>query len=101
MPAKRPKTINNLLTQPKGDIRSLLDQLTKIKTLNNSLQQHINPIYSQHCKAVNLRKGTLVIAVDSPIWKNKLRFQLPDLLSDLRASGFLSLANIELIVTPK
>ena len=101
MPAKRPKTINTLLSQPKGDIRNLLDQLNKIKAINNSLEQHINPIYSQHCKAVNLRKGTLVIAVDSPLWKNKLRFQLPDLLSALRASGFLGLANIELIVTPK
>jgi len=77
-----------------------MDQLNKISTINNSLQQHINPMYSQHCKAVNLRKGTLVIAVDSPAWKNKLRFQLPELLSELRASGFLSLANIELVVNP-
>jgi len=101
MPAKRPKTVNTILTQPKGDIRALMDQLNKIRTINDSLQQCINPAYSEHCKAVNLRKGTLVIAVDSPAWKNKLRFQLPDLLNELRANGFLSLANIELVVNPK
>ena len=101
MPAKRPKTINHLLSEPKGDIRALLDQLNKIRTINNSLQEHINPLLSQHCRAVNLRKGTLVLAVDSSIWLNKLRFQTPELLSELRSIGFASLANIELIVQPK
>jgi len=101
VPAKRPKTVNHLLSEPKGDVRALLDQLNKIRTINNSLREHINPLLSQHCKAVNLRKGTLVLAVDSSIWLNKLRFQLPELLSELRAKGFASLANIELIIQPK
>ncbi len=101
MPAKRPKTVNHLLTEPKGDVRALMDQLNKIRTINNSLQAHINPLLSQHCKAVNFRKGTLVLAVDSSVWLNKLRFQLPELLSELRSKGFVSLANIELIVRPQ
>ncbi len=100
MSKKRPQTVNKLLNQPEGDIKSLLDQLTKIKTLNHSLQQHLNPTLLPHCKVVNIRKGTLVIAVDSSIWANKLRFQLPDLISHFRNNGFISLANIDVIIKP-
>ena len=101
MAAKRPKTVNHLINQPQGDIKALMDQLTKIKTINNSLHQTIDPLLSQHCRVVNIRKTILVIAVDSPVWANKLRFQLPDLISHFRQNGFISLANIELIVQPR
>ena len=100
MAAKRPQTVHNLIDQPQGDIKALMDQLTKIKTINNNLHQTINPILSQHCRVVNIRKSTLVIAVDSPAWANKLRFQLPDLISHFRQNGFIGLGNIELIVQP-
>jgi hypothetical protein len=101
MSKKRPQTVNKIINQPEGDIKSLLDQLTKIKTLNNSLQQFLDPIFLPHCKVVNIRKGTLVVAVDSPVWANKLRFQLPDLISYFRSHGFISLANIDIIIRPK
>ena len=101
MSKKKPQTVNHLLNQPQGDVRVLMDQLTKINIINNSLHQYINTTLSQHCRVVNIRKSTLVLAVDSPIWANKLRFQLPDLLSYLRNNGFISLANIDIIVQPK
>ncbi len=101
MPTKKPQTINNLLNNPQGGVRALMDQLSKIETINNSLHRYINPLLSQHCRVVNLRKSTLVIAVDSPAWANKIRFQLPELLSGLRENGFISLANIEIMVQPK
>ncbi len=101
MAAKRPQTINKLINQPQGDIKALMDQLTKIRTINNNLHQTINPLLSQHCRVVNIRKNTLVIAADSPAWANKLRFQIPDLISYFRQNGFISLANIDLIVQPK
>ncbi len=100
MTVKKPQTINTLLNEPDGDIQSLMDQLNKIKILNNSLHQQINPLLSKHCRVVNIRKSTLVLAVDSPIWANKLRFQLPELLTYFRNNGFVSLANIDLIVQP-
>lgn len=101
MPKKRAQTSSQLINSPDGDIKALMDQLTKIRTLNNSLHQYINPTFSKHCRVVNIRKSTLVIAVDSAVWANKLRFQIPDLLSNLRNEGFLSLASIDLIVQPK
>jgi len=100
MSRKKPQTVNSLLNQPKGDIKALMDQLTKIRTINNSLHRQINPLLSQYCRVVNIRKSTLVLAVDSPVWANKLRFQLPELLSYFRSNGFISLANIDIIVQP-
>jgi hypothetical protein len=101
MTKKRAKTSSQLINSPEGDVKALMDQLTKITTLNNSLHQFINPTLSQHCRVVNIRKSTLVIAVDSSVWANKLRFQLPELLSELRQQGYLSLASIDLIIQPK
>jgi len=93
--------LNELVSEPSGDIKALLDQLAKIQMLNNTLQSKLNATLSKHCRIVNLRKNTLVIAVDSPVWANKLRFQLADLLSFFRGSGYLGLANIEVIVQPR
>ena len=98
----RPSThdINDLIDQPNGEIKALLDRLTKIQTLNNTLQDKLNATLSKHCRVINLRKSTLVIAVSSPAWGNKLRFQLPDLLDHFRQQGYFGLANIEVIVRP-
>ena len=100
MPKKRPKTTTKLLQQPQGEVKALMDRLTKIQTLNQKLTDFLSPTIGAHCRVVNIRKSTLVIAVDSPAWINKLRFQLPDLLSFFRNNGFISLANIDLVIQP-
>jgi len=92
---------DTLISQPSGDVKVLLDQLAKIQTLNNTLQSNLNATLSKHCRVINLRKSTLVIAVDGPVWANKIRFELPELLSNFRNSGYLGLANIEVIVQPR
>ncbi|WP_196137171.1 DUF721 domain-containing protein [Aliikangiella sp. G2MR2-5] len=96
-----PKNLNNLISEPSDQIKSLLDQLAKIQTLNNTLQSKLNATLSKHCRVVNIRKSTLVIAVDSAAWANKLRFQLPELIDHFRQSGYFGLANIEVIVQPR
>lgn len=96
-----PHNLNKLISTPSGEIKSLLDQLAKIQTLNNTLQSKLNATLSKRCRVANLRKNTLVIAVDSAAWANKLRFQLPDLLTEFRNEGYFGLANIEIIVQPR
>ncbi len=99
----RPSThnVNQLISAPNGDVKGLLDQLAKIQALNNTLHDKLNATLSKHCRVINLRKSTLVIAVDTPAWANKLRFQLTDILSAFREKGFIGLANIEVIVQPR
>ena len=98
----RPSTrnVNHLISDPNGEVKALLDQLAKIHTLNNTLHSKLNATLSKHCRVINLRKNTLVIAVSSPSWANKIRFQLPDLLSHFRENGYLGLVSIEVIVQP-
>jgi hypothetical protein len=98
----RPSThnINRLISDPNGEVKALLDQLAKIQTLNNTLHDKLNATLSKHCRVINLRKNTLVVAVSSPAWANKIRFQLPDLLTHFRENGYIGLANIEVIVQP-
>jgi hypothetical protein len=101
MPKNRPNPVDNLLHNPQGSVKALLDRLTKIQTIDKKLHEYLDPAISKHCRVANIRKSTLVIAVDSPAWNNKLRFQLPDLLSYFRNNGFINLANIDIIVQPK
>ena len=96
-----PHNVNQLVSKPAGNIKRLLDQLAIIETLNNTLHDKLNATLSPHARVINLRKSTLVIAVDSPVWASRLRFQLTDLLSAFRESGFQGLANIEVIVQPR
>ncbi len=101
MPKNRPNAVDNLLNQPEGNVKALLDRLTKIQTIDKKLHEYLAPEMAKHCRVANIRKSTLVLAVDSPAWSHKLRFQLPDLLSYFRNTGFLNLANIDIIVQPK
>lgn len=100
--SKRPiNELNSLISEPSGQIKSLLDQLSKINSLNRLLGHKLNVKLSQHCRVANLRNNTLVIAADSPAWSNKIRSQTPELLASFRQSGYFGLANIEIIVQPK
>ena len=101
MSRSSPHNLNNLIETPSGDIKALLDRLSKIQALNNTLQHKLSATLLKHCRVINLRRNTLVIAVDSPVWSNKLRFQLPDLLNNFRESGYYGLASIEVIVQPR
>lgn len=100
MKNNKPKTVSHLLNLPQGEVRTLLDRLEKIKAIDSKFSALVPKSMACHCRVVNLRKGTLVIAVDAAVWLNKLRFQIPELLSQLRQQGFISLANIEIIVQP-
>lgn len=92
--------LNDLISDPNGDVKALLDRLAKIEALNNTLIEQLPATLKKHYRVVNIRKNTLVIAANSPVWANKIRFQLPDLLVQFRDKGYFSVANIEVIVQP-
>ncbi len=101
MTSKKPQTISHLLTNPDGEVQALMEQLSRIKAINQSLSDLLDAKLVEHCHVANIRKNILVLAVDNAAWSNKLRFRLPDLLNGLRAKGFANLVNIEMIVQPK
>jgi len=52
---------------------------------------------ASHCIGAALKGSTLSLLVDSPVWNARLRFQSPQLLSQLRGD-FPGLANIQVTV---
>jgi hypothetical protein len=92
--------LNSLISEPSGEVKSLLDQLSKINQLNQLVTGLLNKSLAKHCRVINLRQNILVIATDSPLWLNKIRFQLPDLIEEIRNQGYVGLVNIEVIVKP-
>ncbi len=101
MQKKRPQTVNHLITKPKGDIQFLMHRLTTIMALKKQLTQFLSKDIAEHSRVINLRNNTLVIAVTSAVWANKLRFKLPDLLSDFRNAGYSGLSKIEVVIQPE
>ena len=99
--SKKASKLHSLIDTPSGDVKALLDRLVKIQALNDTLQTKLSASLLKHSRVVNLRKNTLVLAVDSPVWANKLRFQLTDLLAEFRQAGYYGLASIEVIVQPR
>lgn len=101
MSRSSPHNLHKLIDTPSGDIKALLDRLAKIQALNDTLQSKLSATLLKHCRVINLRKNTLVIAVDSPVWANKLRFKQTELLTKFRDSGYYGLASIEILVKPR
>jgi hypothetical protein len=98
---KRPQTVNKILNDPNGDVQFLMHRLSTITALKEQLPQFLSEDIAKHCRVINLRSSTLVIAVNSSIWANKLRFKLPDLLSDFRTAGYSGLSKIEIVIQPE
>ena len=83
-----------------GELGYLVDNLNRIKHLNQSLKEVIEQPLSAHCRLAHWRNNVLVLAVDSSMWANRLRFEKLELLNKLRKSGFSSINSIEIIIQP-
>ena len=78
MPKNRPNAVDNLLDQPQGSVKALLDRLTKIQTIDKKLHDYLDPTIGKHCRVANIRKSTLGLAVDSRAWSNKIGFTISE-----------------------
>jgi hypothetical protein len=69
-----------------------LEQLTKI------IRLYLEPELAKNCSVANFSNNVLILATTSPTWNHKLRFLIPDLLSQLRnLSPFNGLIKIKII----
>lgn len=80
-------------------------QLLAQSGLNNELltlvRKYLSGPTSLHCVNAQIQHDTLIVHVDSPVWASKLRFQLGQLLKNLRRESSLNtLQQIQLRVLP-
>lgn len=94
-----PTALSSLIRRPEGAFLPLLKKAGQLRALHDTLIAEFDSSIAEHCRVVNLRGSVLVLAVDSPAWATRLRFQLSELLSRFRLAGNPGLASIELVIS--
>jgi hypothetical protein len=89
---------SQLLEQAKLPI---LERARQLSRLDQAVLQLLPAELGQHCKVLNLRNKTLILATPSPAWAGRLRFAVPDLLKQLKRQLSLDMRAIELRVQPE
>jgi len=93
-------SINKRLGSASGELGYLVDNLNRINRLSQTLKKVIDRPLLDHCRIAHWRDNVLVLAVDSSLWANRLRFEKLSLLSKLRQNGFPGTSSIDIIVQP-
>jgi len=93
-------SLDERLGSAQGGLGFLVDNLNRINRLSQTLNSVLEHPLVEHCRVAHYRNNILVLAVDSSIWSNRLRFEKLDLLSKLRRNGFPGISSIDIIVQP-
>ncbi|AUD78295.1 DUF721 domain-containing protein [Kangiella profundi] len=96
----RAKSVADVLNSPDSVLKGLLDKADSLKSITDSIHQHLPEELQKHCTVSEYNKTSLVITADSPVWATRLRYQSSELLTQLRKAGFLGLANIQIKIDP-
>lgn len=65
----------------------VIERALLLDALDRQLRHCLPSALADHCRLGNVRDGTLVFLVGSPVWKAKLRLHADDLLEAARAAG--------------
>lgn len=80
-------------------LNELLSKVQTQQTLLRQIQQLLPDTLAPHCHTAILNRTQLILAADSPVWTNRLRYQSPTLLHQLRATH-PGIANIKVYSRP-
>ena len=67
-------------------LNQLLSQVQIQQTLLRQIQHLLPDTLAPHCHTATLHRAQLILAADSPVWTNRLRYQAPTLLHQLRVT---------------
>ncbi len=93
-------SLNDRFGSAQGGLGLLVDNLNRINRLSQILKEVLEKPLADHCRVAHYRNNILVLAVDSGLWSNRLRFEKLNLLSKLRKNGFPGISSINVIVQP-
>ncbi|HEY0634530.1 MAG TPA: DUF721 domain-containing protein [Gammaproteobacteria bacterium] len=85
------RTVASLFSDPNGPYGKLIERSRLYHTLHTRLESVLGQEIASHYRIQNLREGLLLLQADAPSWASRLRFELPRLLDQLRASPELRL----------
>ena len=96
----RISSMGDHINNPKGQLAKLVDNLSRINRLSQSLRVILPEPLASHCRVARIEENQLVLAVDSGEWASRLRYEKLGLLSYLRTNGFAQVTGIDIIVNP-
>lgn len=79
----------------------LVERARKLLRLEQTVLRILPPDLSPHCKVINFRNKTLVLAAPSSAWAARLRFAAPELARQLQASFSLDVDNLQIRIRPE
>jgi hypothetical protein len=96
MTTRNEKPVQELLTSSTGLLPNLREKVTQLIHLNQLLHTQLEPSLAPHCCVANFKDNCLIVEVESSAWSLRLRYSIPDLLTQLRKfSEFKRLQTIE------
>jgi hypothetical protein len=99
------KSITGIL-QTSTLLQDYVSKTQNFKNLTQIIRQYLDPELAKNCSVANLVDNKLILATTSATWNHKLKFLIPDLLSQLKKlPQFNKLTKIKIIqeipITPK
>lgn len=90
------RSLRQIGEQSQGPLKSLQQKLMQLQAIAAELERILPDNLKSQCRVAGLKDCTLLVCSANQAWASRLRFQLPQLLSQLRAAGFPWLAQIRL-----
>jgi hypothetical protein len=101
MAIKNQKSIDFLKNSETLGLRDIVEKVNKIREIHDAVQAHLETRLKPHCQVINYRQNKVIIAVDNATWGTLLRFQLPELLNQLRQNPLLAaIRSIDYVIRP-
>ena len=98
MPTSKPVSFSKHFSA--GILPRLLERQQRLAELQRILSEHLPQPLDTQCKVLNLRGNELILAVDSPLWAHRLRFQTGTLLQQLSSMESVTVRTIQVKVLP-
>lgn len=101
------KHFNDILHEPKSELKHLLTKLSHLQGINQSLkailaQHSATENLALHCAVSNIEEGILILHADNGSWASKLRFYSSTILQQLRQRAeYAGLKSIKITVIPQ
>lgn len=77
-------SITSLLADQASALCQLSNRARYLATLDRTVRALLPAAIVDHCRVANLRDNVLVLQAEGTVWATKLRYQLPQILTDLR-----------------
>lgn len=95
------KPLINWLQHRSDHLNVLLGQARLLRRITDGIRNALPEPLASHCHAANIDGDTLVVGCDSPTWAAKLRYQTPQVLSQLKGQPDLpAFSQIRIRVQP-